>query len=98
MNSTDIPFKLEKTDFKSKESYWLEFKENNLNQSVIDTKDFNFDIEKIADKLLIEFIHSTEAQKKIFRPLLIEWLQSQDLKISQLESNYELRDLIYEMF
>lgn len=98
MSSTDITFKTKKSEFKTDESFWMDFKPNGDNQSVIDTEDFNFNIEKIADKLLSEFIHSTDEQKKQFRPMIIEWLKTQDLKITEEESMYELRDLIYEMF
>lgn len=98
MSSTDTTFKIKKSEFNSSDSFWMDFKPTAENQSVIDTEDLQFNAEKIADKLLSEFIHSSDEQKNQFRPMLIEWLKSQDLKITEEENKYELRDLIYEMF
>lgn len=98
MNSTKKPFKLKKTEFENQNSFWLDYQASEKNQEVIDASDYNFNVEKIADKILSEFIHTDSETKRQFRPMIIEWLKKNELEYKNEENQYELRDLIYEMF
>lgn len=99
MNSTNQKpvFKINATDFDTTESFWLDYTDTK-GKSLIDIRKFKKDKSAIADALMLEFTFSSEEQKKKFKPMLLKWLEENELELNDKENFYQLRDLIYEMF